>query len=560
MALLDDIRKSEYLSLLGDKLQGLLDVPTTASRFLVNPTAFIDATTGKTAMPMQKGFAEGATGLPQRENLTVLDPNNRAYMEGYSQGEPFSYAAMALPFASAGANKLSDKLVQTITKNPSATAMNVIDYASMPFGNAIQSKYVPNVKAGEEMLVTHNLSQDKLYGVDRLGGLPVPSLAISKTGNPLEGFGDITLIGNKSLAQPSRNNPIFAADAYTVTKPNIYTKLDKAGEEYVFKKYLEPFGKFADEMTSEINQINKNFVKNMEFSTVSKARYLYEKGLLPDPNSFEKGSDFRRAVRQTYDDLSYNNPNFSKEYWDWDAMVADDVVNAGGNIDYKIFKGYTNTGRERYAPADIENIVKEMSGKTQGKEGNIPTAGALRGAITPRLKTEKDVLKARDKIVSKEEFENVKENLNNEYSAITDDLYDYLKKKNSGVDVQTFLQEIALGTANKYEYSANLYKEMPDSLKNRISSYAGDLKKMPTEYFEAKPQRALSLSEFEGALVPSDISQRALDILEKGGVKDILKYATPEEKIGLLGRFGKQMFGIAPVGLGYGLLGSDTEQ
>jgi hypothetical protein len=130
MALLDDIRKSEYLSLLGDKLQGLLDVPTSAARFLVNPTAFVDATTGKTAMPKEVGFAEGASGLPQRENLTVLDPRNRAYMEGYQTGEPFSYAAMASPMVGAGATKLSDKLVQAITGNPMATGSKVIDYAS----------------------------------------------------------------------------------------------------------------------------------------------------------------------------------------------------------------------------------------------------------------------------------------------------------------------------------------------------------------------------------------------------------------------------------------------
>lgn len=436
---------------------------------------------------------------------------------------------------------------------------NVVGFA--PVGMTKLSKYVPNVKAGEEMLVTHNLSQDKLYGVDRLGGLPVPSLAISKVSNPIEGFGDITLIGNKGLATPSRNNPIFAADAYTVTRPSIYTTLDKAGEDYVSKKYLEPFGKFADEMSSEINQINKNFVKNMEFSTVSKARYLYEKGLLPDPNTFEKGADFRRAVRQTYDDASFNNPNFSKEYWDWDAKIADDVVNAGGNINYKIFKGYTNTGRERYAPADLENIVKEMSGKTQGKEGNIPSAGALRGAVTPKLKTEKDVLGARDKIVSKEEFEAVKSNLNDEYQSLYDDVYGYLKSKNrQNIDIAGFLQDSATGAARKYEYSKDLYKEMPDVLKNKIDSYTKDLKGMATEYFEAKPQRALSLSEFEGALVPADISQRAMDILEKGGVKEILKYASPEEKIGLLDRFGKQMFGIVPPAIGYGLLGSDTDQ
>lgn len=97
MALLDDIRKSQYLSLLGDKLQGLLDVPTSAARFMVNPTGVLESVTGKTAMPREKGFAESVTGLPQRENMSVLDPNNRAYMAGYFEGEPYGLAAMAAP-------------------------------------------------------------------------------------------------------------------------------------------------------------------------------------------------------------------------------------------------------------------------------------------------------------------------------------------------------------------------------------------------------------------------------------------------------------------------------
>jgi hypothetical protein len=130
MALLDEIRKAQVLNLLGERLQGLLEVPTSAARFMVNPTAVLDAMSGKTAMPKEKGFAEGLAQIPQKENLTVLDPANRAYMEGYSQGEPFGYASMALPFAGAGATKLSDKLVQTITGNPMATGAKVIDYAS----------------------------------------------------------------------------------------------------------------------------------------------------------------------------------------------------------------------------------------------------------------------------------------------------------------------------------------------------------------------------------------------------------------------------------------------
>jgi hypothetical protein len=122
------------MATLADMLRGwsdkVINLPTEAQRFMVSPTSFIDALTGKQALPTETGFAQGATGTPQQQNLTVLDPNNRAYMEGYDIGEPFSYAAIASPLVASGATKLSNKAVQAITKNPNATAMGVMDYAS----------------------------------------------------------------------------------------------------------------------------------------------------------------------------------------------------------------------------------------------------------------------------------------------------------------------------------------------------------------------------------------------------------------------------------------------
>jgi len=106
----------------------LVNLPTEAQRFVTNPQAFIQLLTGKNPMPRETGFAAGATGLPAQQG-TVLDPNYQAYMQGYEQGEPYGYAAVATPLVAAGATKLSNKAVQAITKNPNATAMGVIDYA-----------------------------------------------------------------------------------------------------------------------------------------------------------------------------------------------------------------------------------------------------------------------------------------------------------------------------------------------------------------------------------------------------------------------------------------------
>lgn len=98
--LLDEIKKSQYLQMAEQKLQGLLNIPTEAQRFLTSPQAFMSLL-GRNDLPKETGFAAGATGLPSQDILPggVLNPPNLAYQQGYEQGEPFSYAAMAAPMA-----------------------------------------------------------------------------------------------------------------------------------------------------------------------------------------------------------------------------------------------------------------------------------------------------------------------------------------------------------------------------------------------------------------------------------------------------------------------------
>jgi len=65
----------------------------------------------------QGGFAEGflssASGMPQDLNMSVLDPNQAAYLEGRQAGEPVNIAAMALPFG------------VSVARNPQALARAV---------------------------------------------------------------------------------------------------------------------------------------------------------------------------------------------------------------------------------------------------------------------------------------------------------------------------------------------------------------------------------------------------------------------------------------------------
>lgn len=64
----------------------------------------------------------------------------------------------------------------------------------------------------------HNLTSENLLYADKLGGLAAPSIGIVKGDMGIDGYGDITLIGDKSLGDPEQTE-VYDADAYTSTFP-----------------------------------------------------------------------------------------------------------------------------------------------------------------------------------------------------------------------------------------------------------------------------------------------------------------------------------------------------
>jgi hypothetical protein len=88
-------------------------------------------------------------------------------------------------------------------------------------GERLINPYLKGVKEGDELIGMHNLSADNLKHAHEIGGLPVPSIGISKAKHPMEGFGDISLIAKQEMVAPGRGNPVYGADAYSKTYPYI---------------------------------------------------------------------------------------------------------------------------------------------------------------------------------------------------------------------------------------------------------------------------------------------------------------------------------------------------
>ena len=525
----------------------LINLPTEATRFLTDPQAFAKLL-GIDPNQRLSGFSSGFSGVPQKppSDIGVVDPRNREYTKGYGSGEEIGMmTALAAPLAKPVGKALGKQAYQM-------TEDMLAKQGLMPSIVPRQSPFVPNVEAGQEMIVKHNLTPEKLMAADRLGAMPVPSLGITKTkyDDPLSAFGDITLVGGKEMAIPSRANPVYSADAYTVRRPDIYTKTDEKANKFLRAKLSEPYGALAKEsdVMGEISGTLQNLDRNLENSSLLKVKYLESQGLLPNPTDFKTAREFRMAVRNQFDQLPQEELT---KFYDWQtdyiAQLRDEATQAGGTITDQLFRGRSPTGKELYKPATVENIVKEMANKKPGDEGNFYTAGSLRGKLVPKLKNERDIQKSRDKIISNSAFEAFKDDISNTHNKLNSELNRFLVENKSGVDANALLEEIAMGTTNKYEYSRELAKKVPQDLKDRIAAYAKELKEAPTGYFEIKPKRAIGIGEFKGDIVPSDVSPKTMSILEKNGIKEIYKYSNIDERKSLIQKFGKEMFAGVPI-------------
>lgn len=383
------------------------------------------------------------------------------------------------------------------------------------------------------LIVQHNVRADKLAGADKLGGLPVPSLAVSKADAPLTNFGDITLIAPKEFAKPSAKNPVYRSDAYTSRRPRIEVEVSKKGID----KLADVFG--ID--TYSAKKLAQDFADRGElrYSTPMQKKFLLDTGRLPEKGDM-KDWEYNRLIG----DMAYDSPYFD----DYINKFVSDLPSMGIDATERIFKGYTQSGNRRYAPATLENIVKEMKGGAN-TEGFSYGIGNLRAVSQPKFRTFEQVQAARGNVLPSSEFEPIAKSLSDEYSNVTgllsgagrydagDALLEAAEKRNPAV-LRRIYPELDTAT---YDRAQGLLSRLADP-------------NLPTEYFEVKPQRAVSLNEFSGAIVPGDASGSTIDILRHGGINDLQFYepGSTEDRLRQFMKFRNQMFSTgaaAPAGL-----------
>lgn len=117
------------------------------------------------------------------------------------------------------------------------------------------------VEETRDLLALHNMTLDNLRGALKLGGLPMPSIAIVKAKSGHDQYGPISLVFRKDTIDPQlfRGNKVYGYDAWTPTAPRIeYEVNEKAADklrELYYRMQREKGRDFAAPLYSVANTL-----------------------------------------------------------------------------------------------------------------------------------------------------------------------------------------------------------------------------------------------------------------------------------------------------------------
>lgn len=132
------------------------------------------------------------------------------------------------------AAKFSDEDVLNLIARIKSSSLNETrETGDLRFSRKGESEYQ------RDLIVTHNISADGIMHADKMGGLPLASVAVAKQSNPLTNFGEVTLIGSRNYIDPKGVNKaqVFGSDIYSPRYPRISYEYSAKNQKALFNRF-----------------------------------------------------------------------------------------------------------------------------------------------------------------------------------------------------------------------------------------------------------------------------------------------------------------------------------
>lgn len=287
--------------------------------------------------PMFGEMSEAASRLLSSKGvagIAYLDQFSRQARPAYTGDSAYLHAAKAFETAEAALAGLEQAYKDAPPEELQAAVAEAFDqqvaqsHNYVVFDDTLVKITEYYQERAPQLAAIHQLSAENLTIADRMGGLALPSIAVTTAEHgALKGYGEITLIGGRELADPALN-PVFDADAYTATFPQPeYGKAKMKPVQAVVDRFRAIAAEFDD--ASLINEIWDNAINRpnpretigkMRRSVAAPALFLREQGVAVEPTKqprqieagFVTYPAFQRFLQEeglksnfAYDDLDY---------------------------------------------------------------------------------------------------------------------------------------------------------------------------------------------------------------------------------------------------------------
>jgi hypothetical protein len=418
---------------------------------------------------------------------------------------------------------IGEDIANTVA-NPSLANLGLTALGMLPFVPAGMTRAVGRT---DPLMMVHNQYQAALPKTSTLGGIPGPSVAITKPDIGLGQFGDISWIFDPEYAKRMSGGQTFARDAYTPRSP-----------------YVQPsFSLQARKAVSEIAGENNP-------NTVFGQRLLADKGFPDDILASFVNEVPSRVDRENLAALYGIKPDQVDDRFaeNLKQQLFLDLRDRNAPVKYKMRQETRYDSRQ--VDATNAKILREMfaSGVRGGEYGPINFNRAL-ALVTPELRTIKQVREQSGNIkrVTPTEYARATDEAEKLYTNIYDRIYE-LSKNNSGLASDAAKDIFRFGRVRDKNLIDIIGSDLGSEFSGDVARFEKMAKEIPTEYFEKKFTKAVPYTAFKGAIIPEDAGPLVTETLEKAGIKHIETYRTPGEREAAFSRFPELLFSAAGAG------------
>jgi hypothetical protein len=137
------------------------------------------------------------------------------------------------------------------------------------------------------LVAYHNISPESLQATSEIGGMPMPSIAVTKAEIPFSQFGTISLIGGRKLADPLEyGNRTFDRDIWSPTVPAPQWKVSQKAGLALYRKLEPHYRKVGDYIADFYYHLEKGrdrYMDRLLRDSGAKAAFLAERGIEVQP-------------------------------------------------------------------------------------------------------------------------------------------------------------------------------------------------------------------------------------------------------------------------------------